>query len=88
MFDFHTYGKWSSSFCKIYDKMEDAMKYELKHKLVKNGIFTHMGNDLRVSPEFMTRWRMQWSMNTSLKHRLVKNEIYDHVNRTIVLIEL
>ena len=38
IYGFHTYGQRSSSFGLVYDKLEDAIKYEPNHRLVKNGI--------------------------------------------------
>ena len=38
IYGFHTYGQRSSGFGLVYDKLEDAIKYEPKHRLVKNEI--------------------------------------------------
>ena len=38
MYGFLTSGQRSSSFGLVYDKLEDAIKYEPNHRLVKNGI--------------------------------------------------
>ena len=38
IYSFCTYRQRSSSFGLVYDKLEDAIKYEPNHKLVKNGI--------------------------------------------------
>ena len=38
IYGFCTYGKRSSSFGLLYDNLEDAMKYEPKHRLLKNKI--------------------------------------------------
>ena len=38
IYGFRTYGQRSSGFGLVYDKLEDAIKYEPSHKLVKNGI--------------------------------------------------
>ena len=35
---FHTYGKISSGFGFVYDKLEGAIKYKPNHRLLKNGI--------------------------------------------------
>ena len=38
IYGFRTYGQISSGFGLVYDKLEDAIKYEPNHRLVKNGI--------------------------------------------------
>ena len=38
IYGFHMYGQRSSGFGLVYDKLEDAIKYEPNHRLVKNGI--------------------------------------------------
>ena len=38
IYGFRTYGQRSSGFGLVYDKLEDAIKYEPNHRLVKNGI--------------------------------------------------
>ena len=38
IYGFHTYGQRYSGFGLVYDKLEDAIKYEPNHRLVKNGI--------------------------------------------------
>ena len=38
VFGFRTYGFRSSGFGVVYDKLEDAIKYEPSRRLVKNGI--------------------------------------------------
>ena len=38
IYGFRTYGKRSSGFGLVYDKLEDAIKYEPNHRLVKNEI--------------------------------------------------
>jgi len=38
VFGFRTYEQNYSRFCIVYDKLEDAVKYKPKSRLVKNGI--------------------------------------------------
>ena len=38
IYGFHTYGQRSSGFGLVYDKLEDAIKYEPNHRLLKNTI--------------------------------------------------
>ena len=38
IYGFRTYGQRSSSFGLIYDKLEDAIKYEPNHMFLKTGI--------------------------------------------------
>ena len=38
IYDFQTCGQRSSGFGLVYDKLEDAIKYEPNHRLVKSGI--------------------------------------------------
>ena len=38
IYGFRTYGQRSSGFGLVYDKLEDAIKYEPNHRLVKNKI--------------------------------------------------
>ena len=38
IYGFRTYGQISSGFGLVYEKLEDVIKYEPNHRLVKNGI--------------------------------------------------
>ena len=38
VFGFRTYGQRSSGFGVVYDKLEDALKYEPTRRLAKNGL--------------------------------------------------
>ena len=44
IYGFPTYGKRSSGSVLIYDKLEDAIKYEPNHRLLKNTIHDFVTN--------------------------------------------
>ena len=50
IYGFRTYGQRSPSFGLVYDNIEDAIKYEPNHRLVKNGI-RDLGNKTQKNSE-------------------------------------
>ena len=50
-FGFRTYGFRSSSFCVVYDKLEDAIKYEPSQRLVKNDIHGGVKKSIKDSKD-------------------------------------